>query len=93
MSNNFTAKAENALNRAVKIAEENGHTYIGTEHILLALAEDDTSCASVLLKKNRITKEKLASAIKEYSGTGTNTHLTFFEKELKETTSGFFRNI
>ena len=40
MSNNFTAKAENALNRAVILAEELGHTYIGTEHILLALAED-----------------------------------------------------
>ena len=53
MSNNFTQKAENALNRAAKIAEELGHTYIGTEHILLAIAEDETSCASILLKKNK----------------------------------------
>ncbi|MBR4836603.1 MAG: hypothetical protein IKU99_06300, partial [Clostridia bacterium] len=44
MSNNFTQKAEKALTRAVEIAENLGHTYVGTEHILLALAEDETSC-------------------------------------------------
>ena len=76
MSNNFTDKAENALNRAVKIAEEYGHTYIGTEHILLALAEDDTSCASILLKKSKITKEKISTALKEYSGKDNQTHLS-----------------
>ena len=63
MSNNFTQKAENALNRAVKIAEECGHTYIGTEHILLSLAEDETCCAAILLKKNKVSKEKIAEAI------------------------------
>ena len=76
MSNNFTQKAENALNQAVKIAEEFGHTYIGTEHILLALADDETSCASILLKKNKISKETIYSAIKEYSGSGIRTTLT-----------------
>ena len=76
MSNNFTAKAENALNRAVTLAEEYGHTYIGTEHVLLSLADDETCCASILLKKNKISKEKIAAAIKEYSGIGSGSHLT-----------------
>lgn len=76
MSNNFTQKAENALNRAVKIAEECGHTYIGTEHILLSLAEDETCCAAILLKKNKVSKEKIAEAIREYSGTGHKSSLT-----------------
>ncbi len=70
MSNNFTAKAENALNRAVSIAEEYGHTYIGTEHVLLALAEDETSCASILMKKYKVTIERLSMAVKEFSGVG-----------------------
>ncbi len=70
MSNNFTTKAENALNRAVKVAEELGHTYIGSEHVLIALAEDESSCASVLLKKNKITAEKIKAAVKELSGVG-----------------------
>ncbi|MBP3430163.1 MAG: Clp protease N-terminal domain-containing protein, partial [Barnesiella sp.] len=68
MSNNFTVKAENALNRSVPIAESLGHTYIGSEHILLALLEDNTSCASILMKKQGITKEGIMSAVKEYLG-------------------------
>ena len=70
MSNNFTPKAENALNRAVKIAEELGHTYIGTEHVLLALADDEGCCASILLRKSKLTKETLLSIIRDYSGFG-----------------------
>lgn len=76
MSNKFTVKAEKALNRAVKLAEELGHTYIGTEHVLLAIAEDETSCASILLKKHNITSEKIIFVIKEYSGIGCKTKLT-----------------
>lgn len=76
MSNNFTAKAEAALNRAVELAEEHGHTYIGTEHVLLALAEDKTSCASILLKKHKITAERISQAVKEYSGVGAQSRLT-----------------
>ena len=76
MSNNFTTKAEGALNRSVSIAESLGHTYIGTEHVLLALAEDRTCCASILLKKHKINYEQIYSAVKEYSGLGANSRLT-----------------
>ena len=76
MSNNFTLKAENALNRAVGIAEKYGHTYIGTEHVLLALAEDETSCASILMKKYKINVERLSNAVKEYSGVSSPSHLS-----------------
>ena len=64
MNNKFTEKAENTLNRAVKLAESLGHTYIGTEHILLALCEDESSSASSLLKKSKLTFEKTLHAIK-----------------------------
>ncbi len=76
MSNNFTVKAENALNRSVPIAESLGHTYIGSEHILLALLEDNTSCASLLMKKQGITKEGVFSVVKEYLGSGFASCLT-----------------
>ncbi len=76
MGNNFTAKAEAALNRAVTLAEENGHIYIGTEHILLAIVEDNTSCASILMKKHKLTFEKIYSAVKEYSGVGDKSKLS-----------------
>ena len=70
MSNNFTVKAERALNRTVGLAESFGHTYIGTEHVLLALAEDETCCASILLKKHNLSAEKISLAVKEFSGVG-----------------------
>ena len=76
MSNNFTAKAEAALNRSVELAESLGHTYIGTEHVLLALVEDKTSCASILLKKHKITHEKILCAVREYSGLGSKSRLS-----------------
>ncbi len=75
MSNNFTVKAENALNRSVGLAEEYGHTYIGTEHVLLALAEDETSCAAIIMKKYKVTADKISAAIKEYSGVGSPSRL------------------
>lgn len=76
MSDRFTEKAEKALNASVKIAEDLGHTYIGSEHILLALSEDDLSCASLILKKNGVTKEKVLSTVKEYSGIGIKSNLS-----------------
>lgn len=76
MNNKFTEKAEKILNRSVEIAEGFGHTYIGTEHILLALAEDETCCASFLLKKHKLTKENIRNAIEEVSGSGIKSTLT-----------------
>lgn len=74
--NRFTEKAEKALNRSAKIAEGYGHTYIGTEHLLLAIAEDETCCASVLLKRGKITKEKIDKTVREYSGVGIKSMLS-----------------
>ena len=37
MKNRFTQKAEHALEGALTAAREMGHTYIGSEHLLLAL--------------------------------------------------------
>ena len=76
MSNRFTKKAEDALNRSVTVAEELGHSYIGSEHILLSLSEDETSCAAVILRKAKITKEKIYEALKDYSGVGAKTTLS-----------------
>ncbi len=76
MSNRFTEKAERALNTAVKIAEEYGHTYIGSEHVLLSLSEIVDSSAAAILSKHGVTGEKITNAIKEYSGVGLKSTLT-----------------
>lgn len=76
MSNRFTEKAEKALNNAAKIAESLGHTYIGSEHVLLSLAKDKTSTATAVLTKNNISYDKIIESVKKISGTGTKSVLT-----------------
>ena len=76
MSNRFTEKAEKALNNSAHIAETLGHTYIGSEHILLSIAKESDSAASLILSKNGVSYEKLVDTVKEYSGIGTKSTLT-----------------
>ena len=76
MSTKFTEKAEIALNRAVKIAEGYGHTYVGSEHLLLSLCEDEGCCSAVILKKRNITPQRLDGAIRKTNGTGHKTKLS-----------------
>ena len=76
MSNRFTEKAERALNNAIKIAEDLGHTYIGSEHILLSLSKDEESTAGVILSKYKITSNSIEEMIKKYSGKGEKSTLT-----------------
>ena len=75
MSNKFTERAERALNNAVKLAENLGHTYIGSEHILLSLAEDGGAGAAAILLKHDVDNEKIKRAVKEYTGFGVKTNL------------------
>ena len=54
-----TQKANNALNFAIESAQEFGHNYIGTEHIVLGLLREATSMASVVLNKQNNKLKKL----------------------------------
>ena len=76
MSNRFTEKAEKALNSTVSIAEKLGHTYIGTEHILLSLVADESTTAAFLIKKHGATHKKIKQIVEDYSGTGSRTTLS-----------------
>lgn len=74
--NGFTVKANDALNLAITSAEKMGHTYIGSEHMLLGLLKVTDSVASALLLKNNITAEKIEELICDTVGTGSPTTLT-----------------
>ena len=76
MSNRFTEKAEKVLDNSVKTAEEYGHTYIGSEHLLISLCKDSLSCSFAILTKCGVDKAKVDAGIKEYSGMGAKTRLT-----------------
>ncbi len=66
----FTEKANLALNLAIEAAEEMGHTYIGSEHILLGLCRENSGVAYAALSDSGVTAEKLDELIRSASGEG-----------------------
>ncbi len=76
MPKSFTNKAKSVISRAQKLACELGHTYIGSEHILLALAAETDSVASRLLEARGLTLEKLRRALISRVGSGDKTRLS-----------------
>ncbi|MBQ8341767.1 MAG: ATP-dependent Clp protease ATP-binding subunit, partial [Clostridia bacterium] len=70
MNNRFTKKAQNTLNNALRFAAEMGHTYIGSEHILLGLAAETDSVAAKVLGGKGVTVEKLREEVAAVSGLG-----------------------
>ncbi|MBQ5906207.1 MAG: hypothetical protein IIW88_10100, partial [Clostridia bacterium] len=51
----FTEKANRALNSAIEIAENLGHTYIGSEHLLAGLIREDNGIGNSLLSSKGMT--------------------------------------
>lgn len=72
----FTQKANKALNLAINTAEQLGHTYIGTEHILCGLLEEGSGVAATALTNSGASFEKLVQSIKTEIGAGSPTSLT-----------------
>ena len=72
----FNEKANVALNNAVNAAEDLGHTYIGSEHLLLGILKDTSSTASVILHSRGITFRKTEDAVKASVGIGMPTELS-----------------
>jgi len=73
MNNKFTQKAQNALNSALCYARELGHTYIGSEHLLLGLTAEHDGIASRLLEGLGVSFTQLKEAVSEITGIGTPT--------------------
>ena len=71
MQNRFTQKAQNALNFSLEFASEMGHTYIGSEHLLLGLCKEETGVASHYLRQRGVVIDKLKSAVIQLAGAGT----------------------
>ncbi len=74
--NSFTQKANESLNNAITSAENFGHNYIGSEHILLGILEEGTGVAAEALESNGVTYDKVKEMIKSTIGYGTPTKLS-----------------
>ncbi len=68
--NRFTPRAQNALRLAQAAAEELGHSYVGSEHLLLGLLREEGGAAHRCLAEQEITGDKARMAIVEIVGTG-----------------------
>lgn len=71
----FTAKANEALNLAISAAETLGHTYIGTEHVLMGLLREGSGVAAVVLSQNGVTYDEIERKLIETVGSGGKTRL------------------
>ena len=53
--NRFTPRAQNALRLAQASAEELGHSYVGSEHLLLGLLREEAGAAHRCLAEQAVT--------------------------------------
>ncbi len=72
----FTESANTALNHSIETAENMGHTYIGSEHLLLGLLSDTRMVSATVLGFKRVTYKKAEDEIKNIVGVGMPTSLT-----------------
>lgn len=72
----FTQKANTALNAAIEYAENLGHTYIGSEHLLLGLLSSEGSVAYTAITARNITADNVETAVRNSVGIGTPTVLS-----------------
>ncbi|MDR2647412.1 MAG: ATP-dependent Clp protease ATP-binding subunit [Oscillospiraceae bacterium] len=72
----FTEKANQAMNLAIEAAEGFGHTFIGSEHILLGLLRQQDGVAYSVLSSRKISEKHIVDAIKFSYTVGTPTVLS-----------------
>ena len=72
----FTEKANEALNQAINSAQILGHTYVGSEHLLLGLLRVGSGVAAAILNENGVTAENIEEAMRKNIGVGTPTRLS-----------------
>ncbi len=74
--NGFTEKANEALNFSINAAEMLGHTYVGSEHLLLGLLRVGSGVAASVLNNKDITEDKIEQLLESTVGVGNPTNLT-----------------
>ena len=66
----FTQLAELAIENARAAAGELGHSYVGTEHLLLGIITEDAGLGARVLRGRGIDENRLRRAIADWDGTG-----------------------
>ncbi len=72
----FTEKANTALNLSIRAAQAFGHTYVGTEHILLGLLREGSGVAAVVLGNHGVSVVQYEKKLVETETVGAYTYVT-----------------
>ena len=70
MENKFTPRAEESLRLAQEAAEEMGHGYVGSEHLLLGLMREEEGIAHRVLEEAGLTDDMICDVLHRSVGTG-----------------------
>ena len=70
MIDRFTAKAREAITLAVNAAEELGHGYVGTEHLLIGLLHEGSGVAAKVLEESGVREEKVIELVSQLISPG-----------------------
>ena len=65
MNNRFTDKAQSAIGHARAASASLGHGYVGTEHLLVGLLQEEEGTASQVLLENGLDLGELLELIKK----------------------------
>ena len=68
LKSKFTKLASDVLDASAEEAKELGHTYVGTEHLLLSILRESMSSAAGILLSHDVTYEATLEIAKEISG-------------------------
>ena len=77
----FTPRTKRVLRAAVIISSKTGYTYVGTEHLLLAILSESDSYAVAFLEELGVSVERLAQAVSKGMEGGADDGFGGFENE------------
>ena len=72
----FSPKANSVINYAITQASALGHSYIGSEHLLLGLIKESGGMAGMLLRQRGVSEEEVREKLVETVGKGVRSNLT-----------------
>lgn len=75
MQENYTESARQVQRLAKRTAKACGHSYVGSEHLLLGLVQEKNGTAGVILREHQVEEEKLKKLIEELVAPQSNTVL------------------
>jgi len=69
-SEKFTGRAKKAIEKAQVAAEELGHSYVGSEHLLIGILREEFGKGVQVLRKYGLSEELITSLVEKYVGRG-----------------------